>query len=105
MSREDIPTATAVPASDNSSFPISSIPVHASTTAHAPATTTTGYLLAETNRSAAVLETEQIGICRRCRREFRRQAGVHSGLAQYYRCSDCEKLRMQDTIEGSCITC
>lgn len=43
-----------------------------------------------------------IGTCRRCRQQFVRRPGVHDGEAQYYRCEECEKFRLQDIIEGSC---
>jgi hypothetical protein len=52
-----------------------------------------------------VVEGANIGICRRCRQQFVRRPDVHDGMAQYYRCEDCEKLRIWDMIEGSCRVC
>ena len=48
-------------------------------------------------------DTPAIGICRRCRREFVRDPSLHDGQAQYYRCQDCEKERLNDLFMGSCI--
>mmetsp|Transcript_31821 Transcript_31821/g.53692 ORF Transcript_31821/g.53692 Transcript_31821/m.53692 type:complete len:102 (+) Transcript_31821:79-384(+) len=50
-------------------------------------------------------ETADYGICRRCRRQFRRRPDVHDGMAQYYRCEECEKHRFGDIIAGSCVLC
>jgi hypothetical protein len=44
-----------------------------------------------------------IGICRRCRQEFVRNPEINDGQAQYYRCDECEKYRLQDMFYGSCI--
>lgn len=49
-----------------------------------------------------IVEDEHVGICRRCRRVFERPPGVNDGQAQYYRCSECEKHRWGDIVEGSC---
>lgn len=53
--------------------------------------------------NAVPAEDDRIGICRRCRQQFVRRPGVNDGQAQYYRCDECEKFRLQDIIEGSCI--
>lgn len=50
-------------------------------------------------------ENNEYGICRRCRRNFRRPIGVNDGQAQYYRCQECESHRLEDIIMGSCILC
>ncbi len=50
-------------------------------------------------------ESANIGVCRRCRREFVRQPGVNDGQAQYYRCGQCEEYRLADMIAGSCVVC
>jgi hypothetical protein len=49
--------------------------------------------------------SEEWGICRRCRREFRRPPGVNDGQAQYYRCPECsdDKVRWNEFFSGSCI--
>lgn len=44
-----------------------------------------------------------IGICRRCRQEFVRRPDVNDGQAQYYRCEECEKYRLEDIFWGSCV--
>ena len=50
-------------------------------------------------------EDTRVGICRRCRREFRRPEGVNDGQAQYYRCAECEQQRLGDLFRGSCTLC
>lgn len=55
--------------------------------------------------TARPTENAQIGICRRCGREFTRPPGVNDGQAQYYRCAECESYRWQDIFEGSCAVC
>lgn len=47
-------------------------------------------------------EGPNVGVCRRCRRQFVRKPGVNDGQAQYYRCDECEQFRLSDIIEGSC---
>ena len=51
------------------------------------------------------LENANVGICRRCRRQFTRPVGVNDGQAQYYRCQECEGYRWNDIFEGSCVIC
>lgn len=52
--------------------------------------------------ATAAQPADNIGICRRCRRQFVRRPGVNDGQAQYYRCDDCEQYRFQDMVFGSC---
>ncbi len=47
-------------------------------------------------------ETSDIGICRKCRRQFRRPPGVNDGQAQYYRCAECDDQRIFDLAINSC---
>jgi hypothetical protein len=53
--------------------------------------------------STGLYENERFGICRRCRRQFERPPGVHDGQAQYYRCKECDGVRLQEMIIDSCI--
>ena len=41
-----------------------------------------------------------IGICRRCNRHFRRQPGVHDSSANFYRCEECSGLKLQDVVNS-----
>lgn len=50
-------------------------------------------------------QLDNVGICRRCRRQFTRPPGINDGQAQYYRCADCEEFRLSDLIAGSCSVC
>lgn len=49
------------------------------------------------------LETQEIGVCRRCRRQFRRPAGVNDGQAAFYRCSECVGLKFEDIVNSCTI--
>jgi hypothetical protein len=77
-----IPTAT----------PLDVPPAHnpASSTGHASSATVT---YATPVDNVIVGESEDFGICRRCRQPFRRPPGVNDGQASYYRCAACEAHR------------
>jgi len=86
MSRE-VPIATAVPVHD----PVKN--------------TVSATEIIQPSNSPLSQETAEYGICRRCRREFRRAPGVNEGQAQYFRCSECETHRGADLFMGSCSLC
>ncbi len=50
-----------------------------------------------------VLETNDTGICRRCRQPFRRPPGVNDGQANYYRCARCNDKRGEEMLESLCV--
>lgn len=47
-------------------------------------------------------EADDIGTCRRCGQQFRRQPGMHSSSAHFYRCERCAGLKFEDVV-NSCI--
>lgn len=49
--------------------------------------------------------SNNVGICRRCGRQFIRPPGVDDAQASYYRCPECSQMRLLDIIAGSCVIC
>ena len=41
-----------------------------------------------------------VGICRGCGLQYRRQPGVHDSSAEFYRCEKCSRLKLQDVISS-----
>ena len=67
-----------------------------------PVQSTPAVVYATTPQHQIPGEAGDIGICRKCRRQFRRPPGVNDGQAQYYRCQECDGERLQDILY-SCV--
>ncbi len=55
------------------------------------------------NIPVRVIETNDVGICRRCRQAFRRPPGVNDGQANYYRCAQCNDKRGEEMLDSLCV--
>mmetsp|Transcript_24897 Transcript_24897/g.23886 ORF Transcript_24897/g.23886 Transcript_24897/m.23886 type:complete len:122 (+) Transcript_24897:121-486(+) len=71
-----------------------------------PHATVTAYCVAEDPQNQNQLqnqhigrgESQDVGVCRRCGRQFNRPPGSHDSSAQYYRCPDCARFHLQDFL-------
>jgi predicted Zn-ribbon and HTH transcriptional regulator len=55
-------------------------------------------------RQGRPLETNELGVCRKCGLAFQRPAGMNDGHARYYRCEKCNGERWMDILSSCAIS-